>query len=58
MSVKLFVLLFSTPLFVLGQNTFIYQFAGNKQNQDKIHYWENCYMQELVFKINGKGDKL
>lgn len=56
MSVKLFVLLFSTPLFVLGQNTFIYQFPGNKQNQDKIHYWENGKILSQLHYINGKRE--
>jgi len=35
-----------------------YIINGEKQNCPKPNDWENCYMEELVIKINEKGDKL
>ena len=41
-----------------NENNNEYIIKGEKQNCPKPNDWENCYMEELVFKINGKGDKL
>ena len=35
-----------------------YIIKGEKQNCPTPNDWENCSMQELVIKINGKGDQL
>lgn len=41
-----------------NENNNEYIIKGEKQNCPKPNDWENCYMEELVIKINGKGDKL
>ena len=41
-----------------NENNNEYIIKGEKQNCPKSNDWENCYMEELVIKINGKGDKL
>jgi hypothetical protein len=35
-----------------------YLIKGEKQNCPKNNDWANCYMEELIIKINGRGDKI
>ena len=41
-----------------NENNNEYIIKGEKQNCPKPNDWENCYMEELIIKINGEGDSI